>query len=79
MRRKVMIVMGLALIVAWVIVGTWVFEAPRAVGARPEVTATAIPRCPLAETADGPTPEATRQQCPYLQPTEAAAEATPAP
>lgn len=79
MRRKVMIVMGLALIVAWVVVGTWALEAPRALGARPEATATAIPRCPLSETADSPTPEATRQQCPYSRPTEAAAEGTPAP
>ncbi len=79
MRRKVMIVMGLALIVAWVVVGTWVLEAPRALGARVEVTATAIPRCPLSEAADGPTPEATRQLCPYSRPTEAAAEGTPAP
>lgn len=77
MRRKVMIVMGLALIVAWVVVGTWVLEAPRALGARVEVTATAIPRCPLSETV-GPTPEATRQQCPYSRPTEAA-EGTPVP
>lgn len=75
MRRKVMIVIGLVLIVAWVMVGTWGLEAPRALDAREEVTATTIPRCPLSEAGDRPTPEATRQQCPYSRPTEPVAEA----
>lgn len=74
MRRKVMIVMGLALIVVLVVMGAWLLETPRAVGARVEATATVIPRCPLSETAGYPTPEATRQQCPYSRPTETVAE-----